>query len=46
MTEEKAKKIIKEEKLENYNINEDRYNKENEVVIKKEGDFWTSIFYI
>ncbi len=40
MTEKNAKKIIREEKLINYNLNEDRYNKENEVVIKKEGDYW------
>lgn len=40
MTREEAIKIIIEEKLENYNINEDRYNRENEVVIKYETDKW------
>lgn len=40
MTREEAIKIIKEEGLENYNFNENRYNRENEVVIKFESDTW------
>lgn len=40
MTREEAIKIITEEGLENYNLNENRYNRENEVVIKYESDTW------
>lgn len=40
MTREEAIKIIFKEELENYNFNEDRYNKENELVIKHETDGW------
>ena len=40
MTREEAIKTITEEGLKNYNLNENRYNKENEVVIKYESDAW------
>jgi hypothetical protein len=40
MTREEAIKIITQEGLENYNLNENRYNRENEVVIKCESDTW------
>lgn len=40
MTREEAIRIIIEEKLKNYNLNKDRNNKENEVVIKSENDAW------
>lgn len=40
MIREEAIKIITEEGLENYNLNENRYNRENEVAIKCEFDTW------
>lgn len=40
MTREEAINIISKEGLENYNLNEDRYNRENELVIKHEADTW------
>ena len=40
MNKEKAMKIIDLEGLQGYNLNEDRANKENEVVIKKNDDHW------
>jgi hypothetical protein len=40
MTREEAIRIIIEEKLKGYNLNEERDNKENEVVIKYENDNW------
>ena len=33
-------KIIKDEKLQGYNMNEERYNRENEVVLRCENDKW------
>lgn len=35
-----AIKIIKDEKLQGYNMNEERYNRENEVVLRCENDKW------
>lgn len=40
MTRNQALNIIYKEGLMNYNLNEDRYNKENELVIKHESDVW------
>lgn len=40
MTREEAIHIIKEEGLKDYNLNEIRYNRENELVIKQENDTW------
>ena len=33
-------KIIQDEKLQDYNMNEERYNRENEVVLRCENDKW------
>jgi hypothetical protein len=35
-----AIRIIHEEKLQDYNMNEERYNRENEVVLRHENDKW------
>ncbi len=35
-----AEIIIQKEKLKGYNLNEDRYNRENEVVIMQKNDKW------
>ncbi|ROR29182.1 hypothetical protein EDD66_103117 [Mobilisporobacter senegalensis] len=40
MTREEAIEIILEEKLSNYNLNEDRENNEDEVVIKSRDNMW------
>ncbi len=40
MTREEAIEIILEEKLSNYNLNEDRENNEDEVVIKNRDSMW------
>lgn len=40
MDKESAIRIIDLEGLQGYNLNEDRNDKENEVVIKKNGDAW------
>lgn len=40
MTIEEAKKIIVQEKLEHFNLNEERGLRENEVVIKFENSQW------
>ncbi|GKX30766.1 hypothetical protein SH1V18_32460 [Vallitalea longa] len=41
MTREDVIRIIKDENLDNYNLNEDRYNRENEVGIRSENGYWT-----
>ena len=38
MNIKEAIKIIKDEKLQGYNMNEERYNRENEVVLRCEND--------
>lgn len=40
MTKEEAIKIIKEENLKNFNINEDRKNKPDEIIIQEKNGFW------
>lgn len=40
MTREEAIEIICMEQLQGYNMNENRFNKENEVVIKEESLHW------
>ena len=40
MNIKEAIKIIKDEKLQGYNMNEERYNRENEVVLRGENDKW------
>ncbi len=40
MNIKEAIKIIKDEKLQGYNMNEERYNIENEVVLRCENDKW------
>ena len=40
MNIKEAIKIIHEEKLKDYNINEERDNRENEVVLRHENDKW------
>ena len=40
MNIKEAIKIIHEEKLQDYNMNEERDNKENEVVLRHENDKW------
>lgn len=40
MNIEEAKKIIQEEKLQGYNMNEERHNRENEVVLRSVNDKW------
>ena len=40
MNIKEAIKIIKDEKLQGYNMNEERYNRENEVVLRCENDKW------
>jgi len=40
MNIKEAIKIIKDEKLQGYNTNEERYNRENEVVLRCENDKW------
>ena len=40
MNIKEAIKIIKDEKLQGYNMNEERYNRENEVVLGCENDKW------
>lgn len=37
---EDARKIIQEEGLQGYNLCEERENRENEVVLKKENEKW------
>lgn len=37
---EDARKIIQEESLQGYNLCEERENRENEVVLKKENEKW------
>ena len=44
MTREDVIDIIKRESLKSYNINEARYNREDEIVIKEESNTW--IVYI
>ena len=40
MNIKEAIKIIQDEKLQGYNMNEERYNRENEVVLRCENDKW------
>lgn len=40
MNIKEAIKTIKDEKLQGYNMNEERYNRENEVVLRCENDKW------
>ena len=40
MNIKEAIKIIKDEKLQGYNMNEERYNRENEVVLRCENGKW------
>ncbi|MDZ7543820.1 Imm59 family immunity protein [Clostridium sp. MB05] len=40
MNIKEAIKIIHEEKLQDYNMNEERDNRENEVVLRHENDKW------
>ena len=40
MNAKEAIKIIKDEKLQGYNMNEERHNRENEVVLRCENDKW------
>lgn len=40
MNIKEAIKIIKDEKLQGYNMNEEGYNRENEVVLRCENDKW------
>lgn len=40
MTREEAINIISKEGLKSYNLNEERYNREDELVIKQENDTW------
>ena len=40
MNIKEAIKIIKDEKLQGYNMNEERYNRENEVELRCENDKW------
>ena len=40
MNIKEAIKIIKDEKLQGYNMNEERYNRENEVVLMRENAKW------
>ena len=40
MNIKKAIKIIQDEKLQGYNMNEERYHRENEVVLRCENDKW------
>ena len=40
MNIKEAIKIIKDEKLQGYNMNEERYNRENEDVLRCENDKW------
>ena len=40
MNIKEAIKIIKDKKLQGYNMNEERYNRENEVVLRCENDKW------
>ena len=40
MNAKEAIKIIQDEKLQGYNMNEERYNRENEVVLRCENDKW------
>ena len=40
MNIKEAIKIIQDEKLQDYNMNEERYNRENEVVLRRENDKW------
>ena len=40
MNIKEAIKIIKDEKLQGYNMNEERHNRENEVVLRCENDKW------
>ena len=40
MTREDAIDIISKEELKSYNLNEDRYNREDELVIKQENGTW------
>ena len=40
MIREEAINIIQSEGLKSYNLNENRYNRENEMVIKQENNTW------
>lgn len=40
MTREQVISIIEKEQLRNFNMDEERYNKENEVSICRENGFW------
>ena len=40
MNIKEAIKIIQDEKLQDYNMNEERNNRENEVVLRRENDKW------
>lgn len=40
MTREEAINIISQEGLKSYDLNEERYNREDELVIKQENDTW------
>lgn len=40
MNIKEAIRIIHEEKLQDYNMNEERNNRENEVVLRRENDKW------
>ncbi len=40
MTREDVINIIQSERLKSYNLNENRYNREDEVVIKQENNTW------
>ena len=40
MNAKEAIKIIQDEKLQGYNMNEERHNRENEVVLRCENDKW------
>lgn len=40
MNIKEAMRIIHEEKLQDYNMNEERDNRENEVVLRRENDKW------
>lgn len=40
MNIKEAIKMIQDEKLQGYNMNEERYNRENEVVLRCENDKW------
>lgn len=41
MTKDEAIRIVKKENLKGYNMNEDRYNKVDEVGIQEKNGYWT-----